>query len=100
MPLIYTFSWLLKARGILLGPKYFGSIPTGSQALWQYSYWIPSTLVVFLLDPKYFIIIIQKGWQWKAEREQLTPYQSKDPNHTTPTHRMKEEKGKTAGDKK
>ena len=35
-----------------------------------------------------------------AGRERLTPYQSEDPNHTTPTHRMKEEKGKTAGDKK
>ena len=29
-----------------------------------------------------------------------TPYQSEDPNPTTPTHRMKEEKGKTVGDKK
>ena len=35
-----------------------------------------------------------------AMRERLTPYQSKDPNPTTPTHRMKEEKRKTAGDKK
>ena len=32
--------------------------------------------------------------------ELLTPYQSEDPNPTTPTHRIKEEKGKTAGDKK
>ena len=32
--------------------------------------------------------------------EQLTPYQSEDPNPTTPTHRKKEEKGKTVGDKK
>ena len=32
--------------------------------------------------------------------ERLTPYQSKDPNPATPTHRIKEEKGKTAGDKK
>ena len=46
------------------------------------------------------IIIIKKGWQCKAGRERLTPYQSKHPNHITPTHRMKEEKGKTAGDKK
>ena len=46
------------------------------------------------------IIIIKKGWQCKAGRERLTPYQSEDPNNTTPTHRMKEEKGKTAGDKK
>ena len=43
------------------------------------------------------IIIIKKGWQCKAGRERLTPYQSKDPNPATPTHRMKEEKGKTAG---
>ena len=47
-----------------------------------------------------FIIIIKKGWQCKAERERLAPYQSEDPNPTTPTHRMKEEKWKTAGDKK
>ena len=49
----------------------------------------------------FLIIIIKKGWQCKAGREQLlTPYQSEDPNSTTPTHRMKEEKGKTAGDKR
>ena len=36
----------------------------------------------------------------KGGRERLTPYQSEDPNPTTPTHRMKDEKGKTAGDKK
>ena len=46
------------------------------------------------------IIIIKRGWQCKAGRERLTPYQSEDPNPTTPTHRKKEEKGKTAGDKK
>ena len=46
------------------------------------------------------IIIIKKGWQCKARRERLTPCQSEDPNSTTPTHRMKEEEGKTAGDKK
>ena len=37
-----------------------------------------------------------QGW----ERERLTPYQSEDPNPTTPIHRKKEEKGKTVGDKK
>ena len=46
------------------------------------------------------IIIIKKGWKCKAGRERLTPYQSEDPNPTTPTHRKKEEKGKTVGDKK
>ena len=46
------------------------------------------------------IIIIKRGWQCKAGRERLTPYQSEDPNNTTPTHRKKEEKGKTVGDKK
>ena len=46
------------------------------------------------------MIIIKKGWQCKAGRERLTPYQSEDPNPTAPTHRIKEEKGKTAGDKK
>ena len=45
------------------------------------------------------ITIIKRGWQCKAGRERLTPYQSKDPNPTTPTLRMKKEKGKTAGDK-
>ena len=51
-----------------------------------------------------FIIIIKRGWQCKAGREagreRLTPYQSEDPNPTTPTHGKKEEKGKTVGDKK
>ena len=46
------------------------------------------------------IIIIIKGRQCKAGRERLTSYQSEDPNPTTPTHRIKEEKGKTAGDRK
>ena len=46
------------------------------------------------------IIIIKRGWQCKAGGERLTPYQSEDPNPTTPTHRKKEEKGKTVGDKK
>ena len=47
------------------------------------------------------IIIIKRGWQCKAGRERLTPYQSEEPNPTTPTHRKKEEKGKTVvGDKK
>ena len=46
------------------------------------------------------IIIIKKGWEYKAGRERLTNYQSKDPSPTIPTHRMKEEKGKTGGYKK
>ena len=46
------------------------------------------------------IIIIRKGRQCKAGRERLTHYQSEDPNPTTPTHRMKKEKGKTVGEKK
>ena len=46
------------------------------------------------------IIIIKRGWQCKAGRERLTPHQSEDTNPTTPTHRKKEEKGKTVGDKK
>ena len=46
------------------------------------------------------VIILKKGWQCRAGRERLTPYESEDPNPTTPTHRMEEEKGKTAGDKK
>ena len=46
------------------------------------------------------IIIIKRGWQCKAGRERLTQYQSEDSNPTTPTHRKKEEKGKTVGDKK
>ena len=46
------------------------------------------------------IIIIKRGWQCKAGRERLTPYQSEDPNPTAPTHRKKEAKGKTVGDKK
>ena len=48
----------------------------------------------------HIIIIIKRGWQHKAGRERLTPYQYEDPNPTTPTHRKKEEKGKTVGDKK
>ena len=46
------------------------------------------------------IIIIKKDWQCKAGRERLTPYQSEDPNRTSPTHIIIEEKKKTAGDRK
>ena len=47
------------------------------------------------------IIIIKRGWQCKAGRERLTPYQYEYPKPTTATHRKKEEKGKTVvGDKK
>ena len=54
-----------------------------------------------MINPIIIIIIIKRGWQCKAGRERLTPYQSEDPNPTTPTHGKKEEKGKTVvGDKK
>ena len=53
---------------------------------------------VFFCVPTVIIIIIKRGC--KAGREWLTPYQSEDPNPTTPTHRKKEEKGDTVGDEK
>ena len=53
---------------------------------------------LFIIIIIIIIIIIKRGWQCKAGRERLTPYQSEDP--TTPTHRNKEKKGKTVGDKK
>ena len=56
-------------------------------------------MIIFIIIIIIIIIIIKKGWQRKAGRERLTPYQSEDPNPKTPTHKMKEEKGK-AGDKK
>ena len=62
-----------------------------SSILWQFD---------ISLDLSSIIIIIKRGWQCKAWRERLTPYQSEDPNPTRSTHRKKEEKGKTAGDKK
>ena len=52
------------------------------------------------MDILLIIIVIKKSWQRKAERERLTPYQSEDPSPTIPTHKMKEEKVKTPGDKK
>ena len=57
-------------------------------------------VVDLLLCDYIIIIIITRGWQCKAGRERLTPYQPKDPNPTAPTHRKKEEKEKTVGDKK
>ena len=41
-----------------------------------------------------FIIIIKRDWQCKAGRERSTPYQSEDPNPTTPTLERKKRKGK------
>ena len=64
---------------------------------WSDDSWFSSKLFLLRFD---LYIIIKKGWQYKAGRERLTPYQSEDPNSATPTHRMKEEKGKTAGDRK
>ena len=64
---------------------------------------ISSIRTVYLLEiisKVFIIIIIKQGWQCKAGRERLIPYQFEDTNPTTPTHRMKEEKGKTVGDKK
>ena len=55
--------------------------------------WLLLTIIINI------IIIIKKTWQCKAGRERLTSYQSEDPNPTTPTHRMKEDKEKTAGDR-
>ena len=46
------------------------------------------------------IIIIKKGWECKARRGRLTPYQSEDPSPTLPTYRGKEEKGEIVEDKK
>ena len=46
------------------------------------------------------IINIEKAGQYKAVRERFTPYQSKDPFQTIPTHRIKGKLGKTVGDKK
>ena len=40
------------------------------------------------------IIIIKRDWQCKAGRERSTPYQSEDPNPTTPTLERKKRKGK------
>ena len=37
---------------------------------------------------------------WERAINTLSGYQSEDLNPTTPSHRMNEEKGKTAGDKK
>ena len=45
-------------------------------------------------------IIIKKGWQCKAGRGRLTPYQSEYPSPTLPIYRGKEEKGKIVEDKK
>ena len=53
-------------------------------------------MILFII----IIINIKNNWQCKAGRERLIPHQSKDPSPTIPTHRMKEENGKTVGDKK
>ena len=55
---------------------------------------ISSKLLLLLL-----LLLKEVGNATLGESE-LTPYQSEDPNPTTPTHRKKEEKGKTVGDKK
>ena len=59
-----------------------------------------SQLGSFIVQNSVIIVSIKKGWQCNAVRERLTPCQSEDPSPTIPTHRMKEEKGKTVEDKK
>ena len=61
---------------------------------------LKNELIGYSSDPiliAVLLLLLLKKVDW---REWLTPYQSEDPSPTTPTHRMKEEKGKTAGDKK
>ena len=41
---------------------------------------VPDLVWVAIVAPLFFIIIIRKGRQCKAERERLTPYQSEDTN--------------------
>ena len=69
---------------------------TGTFKIWK-SYKIvfllTSAVICSILSAIIIIIIIKRGWQCKAGRERLTPYQSEDPNPTTPTHRKKR-KGK------
>ena len=52
------------------------------------------------METQLLLLLLKKDWQCKAGRERLTPYQFEDPNPTTPTHRIKEDIGKTAGGKK
>ena len=58
------------------------------------------TTVFHILVIIIIVIIIKKGRQWKAGRERLKPSQSEDPSPTIPTHRKKEEIGKTVEDRK
>ena len=63
----------------------------------------PAYFITEIIAPTHYaenIIIIKKRWQCKAGRERLSPYQFEDTSPTIPTHGMKEEKGKTGGDKK
>ena len=46
------------------------------------------------------LLLLLKRLVMQAGRERLASYQSEDPSPTIPTYRMKEEKGKTEGDKK
>ena len=81
------------SQGSVLGPLLFRPYTSGLISIFD------NKLIGYAVDST-IIIIIKRGWQCKAGREWLPPYQSEDPNPTTPTHRKKEEKGKTVGDKK
>ena len=90
----YQFNYYIKKRYIL--PRVVQARRClGKVTLTIYGVYIRLSIIIIII-----IIIIKKAWQCKAGRERLTPYQSKDPSQTIPTHRMKEEKSKTAGDKK
>ena len=78
-----TFTWLNEHRAEL---KF-------NQKCKKNKLLVPNLIKPNLTQP-YFIIIIKKGRQCKAEREWYTPYQSEDPSPTIPNYRQKEEKGK------
>ena len=47
------------------------------------------TIRVVLLLLLLLLLLLKKGWQCNPWRDRLTLYQSEDPSHTLPTHRMK-----------
>ena len=63
----------------------------------QFQHTSEFTMLLLLL---LLLLLLKKGRQCKAGRERLMPYQPEDPSPTTPTHRRKEEKGKTVEDTK
>ena len=91
-----TALWMVGGSGQSIGSTVSDAIDRSW--LWSTATWSCQWATLLLLLYYYYIIIIiiiiKRGWQCKAGRERLTPYQSEDPNPKHQPIERKKRKGK------